>query len=160
MGVYSPELPWRSKDFFNDNQRLTLWFMFQVRVFKFLTGKLTRVFDESLQTFSELQQMRQQLPDMEFGRRMAAERDLQKSDAFSHPNIGKCAPCEILEISWLSNWPSKCYVNFDSMLIVYIFYWWMIGSNKGYAKNFVNYCQPFWNSRNEFQIYILSEVLC
>ncbi|XP_071799440.1 peptidylprolyl isomerase domain and WD repeat-containing protein 1-like [Asterias amurensis] len=59
----------------------------KVRVFKFLTGKLTRVFDESLQTFSELQQMRQQLPDMEFGRRMAAERDLQKSDAFSHPNI-------------------------------------------------------------------------
>ena len=60
-----------------------------MRVFKFLTGKLTRVFDESLQTFSELQQMRQQLPDMEFGRRMAAERDLQKSEAFSHANIGK-----------------------------------------------------------------------
>ena len=61
-----------------------------MRVFKFLTGKLTRVFDESLQTFSELQQMRQQLPDMEFGRRMAAERDLQKSDAFSLANIGEC----------------------------------------------------------------------
>ncbi|XP_022087766.1 peptidylprolyl isomerase domain and WD repeat-containing protein 1-like isoform X2 [Acanthaster planci] len=59
----------------------------KVRVFKFLTGKLMRVFDESLQTFSELQQMRQQLPDMEFGRRMAAERDLQKSDAFSLANI-------------------------------------------------------------------------
>lgn len=59
----------------------------KIRVFKFLTGKLTRVFDESLQTFSELQQMRQQLPDMEFGRRMASERDLEKSDAFNTANI-------------------------------------------------------------------------
>jgi peptidylprolyl isomerase domain and WD repeat-containing protein 1 len=41
----------------------------QVRVFKFQTGKLSKVFDESLQRFSELQQVRQQLPNMEFGRR-------------------------------------------------------------------------------------------
>jgi peptidylprolyl isomerase domain and WD repeat-containing protein 1 len=41
----------------------------QVRVFKFQTGKLTRVFDESLQRFSELQQVTLQLPNMEFGRR-------------------------------------------------------------------------------------------
>ena len=61
----------------------------QIRIFRFLTGKLTKVLNESLQTFTELQQMRQQLPDMEFGRRMAAERDLQKSDAFSHANISK-----------------------------------------------------------------------
>ncbi|KAJ8872192.1 hypothetical protein PR048_025794 [Dryococelus australis] len=59
----------------------------KVRVFKFLTGKLTRVLDESLQRFSELQQVRQQLPNMEFGRRMAAERDLEKSDAMSLANI-------------------------------------------------------------------------
>lgn len=45
------------------------YFMLQVRVFKFQTGKLSRVFDESLQRFSELQQVRQQLPNMEFGRR-------------------------------------------------------------------------------------------
>lgn len=31
--------------------------------------------------------MRQQLPDMEFGRRLAAERDLQKSELFSTANI-------------------------------------------------------------------------
>jgi len=43
--------------------------MLQVRVFKFQTGKLSKVFDESLQRFSELQQLRQQLPNMEFGRR-------------------------------------------------------------------------------------------
>jgi len=45
------------------------YFMLQVRVFKFQTGKLSKVFDESLQRFSELQQVRQQLPNMEFGRR-------------------------------------------------------------------------------------------
>lgn len=41
----------------------------KVRVFNFHTGKLYRVFDETLQRFSELQQMTQQLPNMEFGRR-------------------------------------------------------------------------------------------
>jgi peptidylprolyl isomerase domain and WD repeat-containing protein 1 len=41
----------------------------QVRVFKFQTGKLSKVFDESLQRFSELQQERLILPNMEFGRR-------------------------------------------------------------------------------------------
>lgn len=59
----------------------------KVRVFNFLSGKLSRVFDESLQRFTELQQMRQQLPNMEFGRRMAAERDLEKSDAINLANI-------------------------------------------------------------------------
>lgn len=42
----------------------------RVRVFHFLTGKLYRVFDETLQRFSELQQTTQQLPNMEFGRRL------------------------------------------------------------------------------------------
>ncbi|ELW56954.1 Peptidylprolyl isomerase domain and WD repeat-containing protein 1 [Tupaia chinensis] len=37
------------------------------RIFRFLTGKLMRVFDKSLSMFTELLQMRQQLPDMEFG---------------------------------------------------------------------------------------------
>lgn len=41
----------------------------KVRVFHFLTGKLYRVFDESLQRFTELQHTTQQLPNMEFGRR-------------------------------------------------------------------------------------------
>ncbi|XP_071507877.1 peptidylprolyl isomerase domain and WD repeat-containing protein 1-like [Diadema antillarum] len=59
----------------------------KIRIFRFLTGKLTKVLDESLQTFTELHQMRQQLPDMEFGRRMAVERDLQKTDAFALANI-------------------------------------------------------------------------
>ena len=33
--------------------------------------------------------MKQQLPNMEFGRRMAVERDLEKSDQYSHCNIRK-----------------------------------------------------------------------
>ncbi|MEQ2208775.1 Peptidylprolyl isomerase domain and WD repeat containing protein 1, partial [Xenoophorus captivus] len=53
----------------------------KVRIFRFLTGKLMRVFDESLT------QMRQQLPDMEFGRRMAVERELEKVDAVRLTNI-------------------------------------------------------------------------
>jgi peptidylprolyl isomerase domain and WD repeat-containing protein 1 len=59
----------------------------KVRVFKFLTGKLIRVFDESLQQLTSLQQMQQQLPNMEFGRRMAMERDLEKSEAFKYERI-------------------------------------------------------------------------
>src|SRR5262249_33837652 len=59
----------------------------KVRVFRFRTGKMIRVFDESLQQLSALQQMKQLLPNMEFGRRMAFERDLEKSDAFSYERL-------------------------------------------------------------------------
>ncbi|CAH0549023.1 unnamed protein product [Brassicogethes aeneus] len=59
----------------------------RVRVFNFLTGKLIRVLDESLPRFTELQHKTQQLPNMEFGRRMAVERDLEKSEAFHNANI-------------------------------------------------------------------------
>lgn len=59
----------------------------RVRVFNFLTGKLTRVYDETLPRFTELQQKTQQLPNMEFGRRMAVERDLEKSEAFHLANV-------------------------------------------------------------------------
>ncbi|XP_054162055.1 peptidylprolyl isomerase domain and WD repeat-containing protein 1-like [Oppia nitens] len=59
----------------------------KVRVFKFITGKLIRVFDESLQHLTQLQQTTPQLGNMEFGRRMAMERDLEKSDAFRFERI-------------------------------------------------------------------------
>ncbi|XP_043919297.1 peptidylprolyl isomerase domain and WD repeat-containing protein 1 [Protopterus annectens] len=59
----------------------------KVRLFRFLTGKLMRVFDESLAMFTELQQTRQQLPDMEFGRRMAVERELEKVDGIRLTNV-------------------------------------------------------------------------
>lgn len=60
---------------------------FQVRVFSFLSGKLTRVYDESLARFADLQKAKQQLPNMEFGRRMATERDLEKSEQLSLSNV-------------------------------------------------------------------------
>lgn len=41
----------------------------KIRVFYFLTGKISRVFDEGLDKFTQLQQTSQQLPNMEFGRR-------------------------------------------------------------------------------------------
>ncbi|XP_077981047.1 peptidylprolyl isomerase domain and WD repeat-containing protein 1-like [Glandiceps talaboti] len=59
----------------------------KVRLFKFATGRMFKVLDESLQRFTELQQMKQQLPDMEFGRRMAQERDLGKSGNLKRGNV-------------------------------------------------------------------------
>ncbi|XP_044261261.1 peptidylprolyl isomerase domain and WD repeat-containing protein 1 isoform X1 [Tribolium madens] len=59
----------------------------KVRVFNFVSGKLVRVLDETLPRFTELQQATQQLPNMEFGRRMAVERDLEKSEAVVLANI-------------------------------------------------------------------------
>lgn len=54
----------------------------QVRVFRFATGRLHRKYDESLAVASEMQQAGtavHRLDDMEFGRRMAVEKDLQSS---------------------------------------------------------------------------------
>lgn len=59
----------------------------KVRVFNFLSGKLHKVLDESLQRFHDLQHQTQQLPNMEFGRRMATERDLEKSEAVHYANV-------------------------------------------------------------------------
>uniref|UniRef100_A0A1A9UV36 peptidylprolyl isomerase n=1 Tax=Glossina austeni TaxID=7395 RepID=A0A1A9UV36_GLOAU len=59
----------------------------KVRVFQFSTGKLIRIYDEALNTYTQMQQTPHALPNMEFGRRMAAERDLEKSDFNTHNNI-------------------------------------------------------------------------
>nr|CAB3265122.1 peptidylprolyl isomerase domain and WD repeat-containing protein 1 [Phallusia mammillata] len=60
----------------------------RIRVFHFLTGKKSRVFNESLNVFVELQQSKAQLANMEFGRRLAVERELEKSvDSFA---LGNC----------------------------------------------------------------------
>lgn len=61
----------------------------QVRVFNFPTGKLKKVLDESLKRFSELQHDKLVVQNMEFGKRMAQERELEKSDHFSRCNICK-----------------------------------------------------------------------
>lgn len=52
----------------------------KVRVFDFPTGKLHRTYDESLLTITEMQQAGtalQKLEDVEFGRRLAVERELE-----------------------------------------------------------------------------------
>ncbi|KAI1954243.1 Peptidyl-prolyl cis-trans isomerase cyp15 [Ophidiomyces ophidiicola] len=52
----------------------------QIRIFDFQTGKLYRSYDESLTTLTDMQQAGtalQKLEEVEFGRRMAVERDLQ-----------------------------------------------------------------------------------
>lgn len=41
----------------------------KVRVFTFLTGKLIRVFDETLPRYQDIQQTKHALPNMEFGRK-------------------------------------------------------------------------------------------
>lgn len=51
----------------------------KIRIFDFATGKLYRTYDESLQTIEEMQQAGtalQKLEDLEFGRRLATEREL------------------------------------------------------------------------------------
>ncbi|KAJ7644158.1 hypothetical protein FB45DRAFT_289732 [Roridomyces roridus] len=52
----------------------------QIRVFTFLNGKMTRKYDESLQAIQEMQQAGTALykvEDMEFGRRLAMEREVE-----------------------------------------------------------------------------------
>ncbi|KAF8158121.1 peptidyl-prolyl cis-trans isomerase [Crassisporium funariophilum] len=52
----------------------------QVRVFTFLSGKLSRKYDESLEAIQEMQQAGTavyRVEDMEFGRRLAMERELE-----------------------------------------------------------------------------------
>lgn len=58
----------------------------KIRVFHFLTGKLHRVFDESLNIFTQQQQITPQLPNMEFGRRLAVERELERVPSFYSSN--------------------------------------------------------------------------
>ncbi|KAJ3195580.1 hypothetical protein HK101_011723 [Irineochytrium annulatum] len=53
----------------------------QVRVFNFYTGKLLRKYDESLTVMTEMQQAgtaAHRLDDMDFGRRLAQEREIEK----------------------------------------------------------------------------------
>ena len=52
----------------------------QIRIFSFLSGKISRKYDESLTTIQEMQQAGTtiyKVDDMEFGRRLAVERELE-----------------------------------------------------------------------------------
>jgi peptidylprolyl isomerase domain and WD repeat-containing protein 1 len=58
----------------------------KIRVFNFVTGKLQRVFDESLDLFTQQQQVTPQLTNMEFGRRLAVERELERMPSYDLVN--------------------------------------------------------------------------
>lgn len=62
----------------------------KIRIFNFSTGRLYRVYDESLSSITELQQRSDQpllkLDNMEFGRRVAIEREIDKSDLILYQN--------------------------------------------------------------------------
>lgn len=62
----------------------------KVRIFKFATGKLTRVFDESLQHYTELQQEKKALPHMEFNRRVAMEKEVSNFDSIQEKHLTHC----------------------------------------------------------------------
>lgn len=60
----------------------------KVRVFTFLTGKLVRVYDETLARYAEAQQTPAlAIPNMEYGRRMNGEKDIDKTDSLMYNNI-------------------------------------------------------------------------
>ncbi|KXG54260.1 uncharacterized protein PGRI_074040 [Penicillium griseofulvum] len=62
----------------------------QVRVFDFATGKLYRTYDESITTITEMQQAGTapyQLDEVEFGRRLAVERELEGEATRSKVNV-------------------------------------------------------------------------
>ncbi|XP_003740883.1 peptidylprolyl isomerase domain and WD repeat-containing protein 1 [Galendromus occidentalis] len=59
----------------------------KVRVFNFRNGKLWKKFDESLKTASDAHNENPLMSNMEFGRRMAMEKDLERTDMLRLSNI-------------------------------------------------------------------------
>lgn len=63
-----------------------------MRIFSFLSGKLTKKYDESLSAIQEMQQAGTavyKVDDMEFGRRLAVERELEVPPAEGGKIMGK-----------------------------------------------------------------------
>jgi len=61
----------------------------RVRVFRFATGKLRHVIDESLESANDVQRSGNEsynLEDIDFGRRLAVDREMGKSDEVGFPN--------------------------------------------------------------------------
>lgn len=62
----------------------------KIRIFDFATGKLYRTYDESIQTLTDMQQAGtalQKLEELDFGRRLAVERDLEQASTRSKVNV-------------------------------------------------------------------------
>ncbi|TGJ84130.1 hypothetical protein E0Z10_g4634 [Xylaria hypoxylon] len=62
----------------------------KIRIFEFATAKLYRTYDESLQAVEEMQQggtAAQKLDDVDFGRRLAAEREMESGSLRNKVNV-------------------------------------------------------------------------
>ncbi|XP_007037364.2 PREDICTED: peptidyl-prolyl cis-trans isomerase CYP71 [Theobroma cacao] len=62
----------------------------RIRVFWFKTGKLRRVYDESLEVAQDLQRNdapMYRLEAIDFGRRMAVEKEMEKTETAPQPNV-------------------------------------------------------------------------
>ncbi|CAD5114916.1 DgyrCDS3950 [Dimorphilus gyrociliatus] len=59
----------------------------KVRIFNFLTGKLSKVLDESISSAEDLQRTKNFVTNMEWNRRIAIEKELEKSSSYAYCNI-------------------------------------------------------------------------
>ncbi|KAL5269796.1 hypothetical protein ACHWQZ_G003310 [Mnemiopsis leidyi] len=59
----------------------------KIRVFNLTSAKLFRVYDESLSVATQVQQEQQLIPSIDFGRRLAQERDLEKVEQFRFSSV-------------------------------------------------------------------------
>jgi len=59
----------------------------KIRIFRIVTGKLTTIIDESLSHYSELQQVSQIMPAMEFGKKMSVEKEITRTNLIKYNNL-------------------------------------------------------------------------
>jgi len=59
----------------------------KIRMFRLLTGKIVFSIDEGLNHYSELQQIKQVLPPMEFGKKISVEKDIARAGASKYNNL-------------------------------------------------------------------------
>jgi len=72
----------------NNNQMLvTMGDDRKIRMFKLLTGKMMFVIDESLTHYNQLQNVKQVLPSMEFGKKVSVEKELTRTGAYKSNNV-------------------------------------------------------------------------
>lgn len=59
----------------------------KIRIYKFKSGKLVREYDESLKRIEDKQRSEPFMNNMDFARRMAIEREIDKNQTFCHENV-------------------------------------------------------------------------
>merc|ERR1719242_2316528 len=59
----------------------------KIRMFKLLTGKMMFVIDESVQHYNQLQNVKQVLPPMEFGKKVSIEKEISRTGVYKYNNI-------------------------------------------------------------------------